>query len=61
MSVPSGAFEAVQLPDPEASDAVHRTVPPVLKATVPVGVPVPVVGDTWPSRSRSHPGSPTSG
>ena len=46
MSVPRGAFEAVQLPDPEASEAVHRTVPPVLNVTVPVGVPVPEVGAT---------------
>jgi hypothetical protein len=36
-----GAFEALQLPDPEASEAVQRAMPPVLKATVPVGVPLP--------------------
>jgi hypothetical protein len=46
VSVPTGAFEAVQLPDPPASVAVHKAVAPVLKATVPVGVPVPVTADT---------------
>ena len=36
----------MQFPEPEASGAVHRAVPPALKATVPVGVPVPEVGAT---------------
>lgn len=38
VSVPTGAAEELQVPEPFDSVAVHRVVPPVVKATVPVGV-----------------------
>ena len=44
VSEPSGAFAAVQDPEPVESVTVHSGVDPTAKATVPLGVPVePVV------------------
>ena len=36
-SDPSGAFDAVHDPVPAVSEAVHRSVFPTVKATVPAG------------------------
>jgi len=36
---PNGALVAVQLPVPPERVAVHREVAPIVKLTVPVGVP----------------------
>lgn len=46
VSVPTGALEAVHEAVPVVSGAVQRIVVPTLKVTVPVGVPVAVVGVT---------------
>jgi hypothetical protein len=46
MSVPSGALEDVQEPEPPDNVAVHILEAPTLKLTVPVGVPDPEVGAT---------------
>jgi len=43
VSLPAGAVEATQLPEPDTRGAVvHRVVPPIVKATEPVGVPPPL-------------------
>jgi hypothetical protein len=40
VSFPAGARVAVHDPDPEELKvAVHRSVPPIAKSTLPVGVP----------------------
>jgi hypothetical protein len=39
VSLPLGAFDAVHVPVPPESVAVHRAVAPMVKATVPEGVP----------------------
>ena len=46
MSAPTGVFVAEHDPDPDANVAVHSVVDPVLKITVPVGVPLPEDGAT---------------
>jgi len=44
VSLPAGALAAVQLADPDTrAPVVHRLVEPVVKLTVPVGVPDPDV------------------
>ncbi len=46
VSEPTGVLMALQYTVPFDSVAVHRSVSPVLKVTVPVGVPFPEVGVT---------------
>ena len=44
VSLPTGALLAVQLADPDTrAEVVQRAVNPVLKLTVPVGLPDPEV------------------
>jgi hypothetical protein len=40
-SVPTGAFDALQLPEPEDKVAVQVAAPAAVKFTVPVGVVPP--------------------
>lgn len=58
VSVPTGAEEALQLPDPLASVALQMVADPMEKVTVPVGVPDPNDGVTvaeyctlWPTET----------
>ena len=46
MSVPRGALEETQEPEPPDNVAVHILEVPMLKLTVPVGCPDPEVGAT---------------
>jgi hypothetical protein len=46
LPLPTGALVALQLADPETTGAEQSVLGPMVKLTVPVGVPVPDWGAT---------------